>query len=112
MSFNFSLPHAVLILAHSYGADGKAIIVSMLEAMFPESTFNASQFAPLPWRAVIYEFLLPETLLILMQADLRLSLLKCLHVLRGSCTSANEVSDSHADGLLADILCIDDKSTD
>ena len=105
MFFNVLLPCAVLMLAHSYGADGKAIIVSMLEAMFPESTFNAPQFVPLSWQAVIYEFLLPETLLILMQADLRLSLPKCLHVLRVSCTSANNVSDSNGDSFSLLTFC-------
>lgn len=45
-------------------------------------------YSPVTWEGAIYEFLLPETIILLMQDDLRVSRPDCLRVLRESCKAS------------------------
>jgi hypothetical protein len=71
-----------LTIFDSYGSAGHALIISELEDMFPANSLNMPLLAPLSWGATIKEFLFPETVLLLLQEDLRISVPDILQVLR------------------------------
>ncbi|KAF8077600.1 hypothetical protein FPV67DRAFT_1662416 [Lyophyllum atratum] len=56
-----------------YGEEGYEILILTLRDIFPETLMDLSPFSPLSWNSVIREFLLPETVVLLIQDDLKLS---------------------------------------
>jgi hypothetical protein len=53
-----------------------------LQKLFPEDALDFGVLSPLTWDAVIREFLLPETVLLLLQEDLGMSKSDILKMLR------------------------------
>ncbi|KAG6847694.1 hypothetical protein H0H93_006515, partial [Arthromyces matolae] len=73
-----------------YGAVGYQIIIIVLQSLFPETSFDTRQgLAPLAWKDIIYEFLLPETAVLLIQDDLGLSRDNAIETLHASRSYGN-----------------------
>ncbi|KAF8235223.1 hypothetical protein L208DRAFT_1257856, partial [Tricholoma matsutake] len=54
----------------SYGQEGYQLIILTLQSMFPEKTLEPYDLSPLGWNEIIFEFLLPEVAVLLIQDDL------------------------------------------
>ncbi|KAF8965145.1 hypothetical protein BDZ97DRAFT_1918568 [Flammula alnicola] len=67
-----------------YGAKGQDIIASTLRGLFMEALFEHDFYHPLSWNAFVNEFLLPETLLLLIQDDKHISQEDALTILQGT----------------------------
>jgi len=65
----------------SYGTAGHALITSELLAMFPDGSLDLESMTPLSRTAVIEEFLFPETVVLLLQEELRVSYSEILQIL-------------------------------
>lgn len=68
----------------SYGEEGYQILTITLQHLFPDQSFDLALFAPLSWGAVIHDFLIPETALLLIQDDLHISQSASIRTLRQS----------------------------
>lgn len=66
----------------SYGIQGQAVITSRLRQLFPEASFEKDIYHPLTWNAFVNDFLLPETLLLLIQEDKHISRDDALRILQ------------------------------
>ena len=53
----------------SYGTQALVVIAAQLQNLFPEASFEQEIYYPLTWNAFITDFVLPETLLLLIQED-------------------------------------------
>ncbi|KAF8957710.1 hypothetical protein BDZ97DRAFT_1762698 [Flammula alnicola] len=71
-----------------YGTKGQTIIGSRLRELFPEVSFSKDIYHPLTWNAFIDEFLLPETLLLLIEEDKHISRDDALSILRETRSAA------------------------
>ncbi|KII92429.1 hypothetical protein PLICRDRAFT_122581 [Plicaturopsis crispa FD-325 SS-3] len=64
-----------------YGIEGYQIVWLTLTYLFPDGGFDLTPFKPVPWATLIREFLLPETLLLLIQGDLPVDPTKAANIL-------------------------------
>ena len=71
-------------LDYSYGEEGYQIVVLALQSLFPERSFDNKTYTPLTWKAFIREYLLPETMILLIQEDLRISRTACIETIAQS----------------------------
>ena len=71
-------------LYYSYGEEGYQIVILALQSLFPEASFDEKTYSPLTWKAFIREYLLPETMVLLIQEDLRISRTACIETLAQS----------------------------
>ena len=71
-------------LHYSYGEEGYQIVILTLQSLFPEASFDEKTYNLLTWKAFIEEYLLPETMVLLIQEDLRISQTACTETLAQS----------------------------
>jgi hypothetical protein len=78
-------------LDYSYGEEGYQIIILVFQSLFPERNFDDKTYTPLTWKAFVQEYLLPETMILLIQEDLHISQTACIETISKSQEFSNNM---------------------